>query len=112
MRNRQRALVAVSAAFALSVVGSTGGAFAQDTTLRMAMGSPGEAAIRVFDSVAAQFEELHPGVKVEMNYQDDDLYETIGLPNLLARAATRLTSTSSGPAPAWPSGMPMATRPT
>ncbi len=84
MRNRQRALVAVSAAFALSVVGSTGGAFAQDTILRMAMGSPGEAAIRVFDSVAAQFEELHPGVKVEMNYQDDDLYETIGLPNLLA----------------------------
>ena len=84
MRKGQRALVAISAAAMLSVVGIAGTATAQDTTLRVAMGSPGEAGIRVFDSVAAQFEESHPGVTVEMNYQDDDLYETIGLPNLLA----------------------------
>lgn len=50
--------------------------------LRVAMGSPGEAQIRVWDAAAAEFEEA-TGVKVEMNYQDDDLYETIGLPNLL-----------------------------
>jgi raffinose/stachyose/melibiose transport system substrate-binding protein len=38
----------------------------------------------VWDDIAAQFEASHPGVDVEMNYQDDDLYQTIGLPNLLA----------------------------
>jgi raffinose/stachyose/melibiose transport system substrate-binding protein len=84
MRKGQRTLVAVSAALALGVVGSASGALAQDTTLRVAMGSPGDAGIRVWDDIAAQFEASHPGVEVEMNYQDDDLYQTIGLPNLLA----------------------------
>jgi len=84
MKKGQRTLVAVSTALALGVVGTASGAVAQDTTLRVAMGSPGEAGIRVWDSIAAQFEETHPGVEVEMNYQDDDLYQTIGLPNLLA----------------------------
>ena len=77
------ALAAVAATL-LGVVGVAGGALAQDTTLRIAMGSPGEAGIRVWDDIAAQFEAAHPGVDVEMNYQDDDLYQTIGLPNLLA----------------------------
>jgi raffinose/stachyose/melibiose transport system substrate-binding protein len=53
-------------------------------TLRVAMGSPGEAQIAVWDQVAAQFESENPGIKVEMNYVDDDLYQTIGLPNLLS----------------------------
>ena len=84
-RHRRRSIVAgISAAAVLAVAGTTGGALAQDQTLRVAMGSPGEAGIRVWDSVAAQFEAAHPGVKVEMNYMDDDLYETIGLQNLLA----------------------------
>lgn len=82
--NQTRVAVAVTAALALGVVGSTGAALAQDTTLRVAMGSPGDAGIRVWDDVAAQFEAANPGVDVEMNYQDDDLYQTIGLPNLLA----------------------------
>jgi len=83
--HRRRSIVAgISAAAVLAVAGTTGGALAQDQTLRVAMGSPGEAGIRVWDSVAAQFEAAHPGVKVEMNYMDDDLYETIGLQNLLA----------------------------
>jgi raffinose/stachyose/melibiose transport system substrate-binding protein len=55
-----------------------------ERVLRFAVSSPGEALIRVFDDVAAQFEAAHPGVDVEMNYQEDDLYSTIGLPNLLA----------------------------
>jgi len=84
MRRGHRTFVAVSAALVLGMVGSASGALAQDTTLRVAMGSPGEAGIRVWDGVAAQFEEAHPGVEVEMNYQDDDLYQTIGLPNLLS----------------------------
>jgi ABC-type glycerol-3-phosphate transport system substrate-binding protein len=48
------------------------------------MGSPGEAQIRVWDDVAKQYMAAHSETKVEMNYQQDDLYETIGLQNLLA----------------------------
>ena len=66
-------------------IGSIGGtAVAQDQTLRVAMGSPGEEAIAVWDAIAAQYEAAHPGWKVEMNYPNDDLYEPIGLQNLLA----------------------------
>lgn len=56
----------------------------EEATLRVAMGSPGEAQIAVWDEVAAQFEAANPGVTVEMNYVDDDLYQTVGLPNLLS----------------------------
>lgn len=55
-----------------------------EATLRVAMGSPGEAQIAVWDEVAAQFEAENPGITVEMNYVDDDLYQTVGLPNLLS----------------------------
>jgi raffinose/stachyose/melibiose transport system substrate-binding protein len=54
-----------------------------DHVLRIAMGSPGEAQIRVWDDVGKQFEAADPATKVELNYVDDDLYETIGLQNLL-----------------------------
>jgi raffinose/stachyose/melibiose transport system substrate-binding protein len=84
MRRGQRTLIAVSAALALGVVSSASGVLAQDTTLRVAMGSPGAAAIAVWDDIAAQFEAANPGVDVEMNYQGDDLYQTIGLPSLLS----------------------------
>jgi raffinose/stachyose/melibiose transport system substrate-binding protein len=85
MRRGQRTAVAVSAALALGMVGGASGALAQDdATIRVAMGSPGAAAIAVWDDIAAQFEAANPGVDVEMNYQDDDLYQTIGLPNLLS----------------------------
>jgi raffinose/stachyose/melibiose transport system substrate-binding protein len=57
---------------------------AADNVLRVALSSPGEAQIRVWDDVAAQFEAANPGVDVELNYQEDDLYSTIGLPNLLS----------------------------
>jgi raffinose/stachyose/melibiose transport system substrate-binding protein len=53
-------------------------------TLRVAMGSPGEAQIAVWEAAGAAFEEAHPGITVEFNFQDDDLYQTIGLPNLLS----------------------------
>ncbi len=79
-----KAVAAVAAgAVALALAGCTPGGGADDNTLRIAMGSPGEAQIRVWDSVAEQFMKDHPDMKVEMNYQDDDLYQTIGLPNLL-----------------------------
>jgi len=64
--------------------GATASPAAQERVLRVAMSSPGEAGIRVWDDVAAQFEAANAGVDVEMNYQEDDLYSTIGLPNLLS----------------------------
>lgn len=57
---------------------------AEGASLRVAMGSPGEAQIAVWDEVAAEFEAANPGITVEMNYVDDDLYQTVGLPNLLS----------------------------
>ena len=80
--SRKAIALALGAALAVGAC-TTGTPAAGDNTLRIAMGSPGEAQIRVWDDVAAQFEKSRPGTQVEMNYQDDDLYQTIGLPNLL-----------------------------
>lgn len=52
-------------------------------TLRIAMGSPGEAQIEVWESVGEAYTEANPDVTVEFNFQEDDLYTGIGLPNLL-----------------------------
>jgi raffinose/stachyose/melibiose transport system substrate-binding protein len=81
---RRTVAAAVAAATLLGVVGVAGSALAQDTTLRVAMGSPGEAGIRVWQDIEAQFEAAHPGVDVEIEYQGDDIYQTIGLPTLLS----------------------------
>jgi raffinose/stachyose/melibiose transport system substrate-binding protein len=48
------------------------------------MGSPGDAQIKVWKDVAAQYEALHPGWTVDLNFMNDDQYETVGLPNLLS----------------------------
>jgi raffinose/stachyose/melibiose transport system substrate-binding protein len=78
-----RALTATALA-ALGVAGLAGGALAQDSTLRITMGSPGDAGIAVWEAIGDQFEAEHPGVIVEFDFQDDDLYQTIGLPQALA----------------------------
>ena len=85
MTSRAHRMAALTAGTMLVLAGcQTGGTAENDHILRVAMGSPGEAQIRVWDDVAAQYEAAHPETTVEMNYQDDDLYETIGLQNLLA----------------------------
>ncbi|GGD86366.1 ABC transporter substrate-binding protein [Paenibacillus nasutitermitis] len=56
----------------------------KSVTLRIAMGSPGEGLIKVWEDIGKQFESQHGNVKVEFNFQDDDTYQTIGLPNLLS----------------------------
>ena len=78
----RRVALAAGALLLLSGCGGSSGP-SNDHVLRIAMGSPGEAQIRVWDSVAKQFEAAHPETKVELNYLNDDLYETIGLQNLL-----------------------------
>jgi len=85
--NRKTSKLALVGASAAMLFAACGGGAAQaenDHVLRIAMGSPGEAQIRVWDDVAAQYMAAHPETKVEMNYQQDDLYETIGLQTLLA----------------------------
>ncbi|MFD0716361.1 ABC transporter substrate-binding protein [Paenibacillus sp. GCM10027626] len=56
----------------------------QAVTLRIAMGSPGEGLIKVWEDIGKQFESQHENVKVEFTYQDDDTYKFIGLTNLLS----------------------------
>lgn len=75
------ALVVLSAA----VAGCSGGGSKDGSgTLRIAMPSPGEALIKVWEDIGKQFESEHKNVKVEFNFQDDDTYQTVGLPNLLS----------------------------
>jgi raffinose/stachyose/melibiose transport system substrate-binding protein len=89
--NRRRVLsglVALGAASALALAGcSSAGSDAGNggkVTLRIAMGSPGEEQIKVWEEAKKQFEAAHANVTVEYNFQEDDLYQTVGLPNLLA----------------------------
>ncbi|MEK4296184.1 ABC transporter substrate-binding protein [Paenibacillus sp. FSL R5-0914] len=63
---------------------NTGTTEGKTQTLRIAMGSPGEGLIKVWEDIGKEFESQHAGIKVEFNYQDDDTYQTIGLPNLLS----------------------------
>jgi raffinose/stachyose/melibiose transport system substrate-binding protein len=85
---RRRAAVLLAPILAATAVagaaGGRAGAGSEEFTLRVAMGSPGEAQIAVWEAAGAAFEEANPGVTVEFNFQDDDLYQTIGLPNLLS----------------------------
>ncbi|WP_372630476.1 ABC transporter substrate-binding protein [Cohnella sp.] len=57
-----------------------------DITLRIAMVSPGEGVIKVWEQIRDKYEDAHPGIKVELNYQEDAIYQSVGLPNLLSGA--------------------------
>lgn len=84
MTRHPRGLIALATVAVLAIAGCSGSSTpSNDHVLRVAMGSPGDAQIRVWDDVAKQFEAAHPGTKTEMNYMDDDLYQTIGLQQLL-----------------------------
>lgn len=78
------ALTGCSSAASNDSSANTGSSGAKQETLRIAMGSPGEGLIKVWETIGKEFEAQHPGMKVEFNYQDDDTYQTIGLPNLLS----------------------------
>lgn len=78
------ALTGCSSAASNDSSANSGGSGAKPETLRIAMGSPGEGLIKVWETIGKEFEAQHQGIKVEFNYQDDDTYQTIGLPNLLS----------------------------
>ena len=52
-------------------------------TIRVTMGSTGEAVDGIFTELKAAYEAKYPGRTVEIIIQEDDVYETIGLNNLL-----------------------------
>jgi len=83
--------IAAAVAAATALAGGAAAASTPDApveegeyTLRVAMGSPGEAQIAVWEAAGEAFEAANPGASVEFDFQDDDLYQTIGLPNLLS----------------------------
>ncbi|WP_339312404.1 extracellular solute-binding protein [Paenibacillus sp. FSL M7-0896] len=78
------ALTGCSSAASNNSPANNGGSGAKPEILRIAMGSPGEGLIKVWETIGKEFEAQHQGIKVEFSYQDDDTYQTIGLPNLLS----------------------------
>jgi raffinose/stachyose/melibiose transport system substrate-binding protein len=90
MRKQRRRTAGVGVAAHAEAPLATGaggsGVLAQDTVLRVSMGSPGEAGIRVWEAIGADFAAAHPGVSVAFDFQNDDLYQTIGLQNALNSA--------------------------
>jgi raffinose/stachyose/melibiose transport system substrate-binding protein len=58
-------------------------AAAEPFTIRVAFGSTGEAVDGIFTELKAAYEAKYPGRTVEIVVQEDDVYETIGLNNLL-----------------------------
>lgn len=84
---KRASLLFVAAALLLMMVASAcskGGSGKGDSfTLRVAMGSPGEGPIKAWEQLGEMFEKENPHIKVEYIFQSDDIYETIGLVNLL-----------------------------
>lgn len=77
------AAVAIGAAALLATTGCTTTA-AEEIEIRIAMGSSGEAVDSTFDTLKATYEEMYPDRKVEIIVQEDDVYQTTGLPTLLS----------------------------
>ncbi len=90
MRNvaHVRPLLASALAFAV-VVGlaacspGSGNDGDESVTIRVAMGSSGDAVDNNFDVLKEQYEEMYEGRTVELVIQEDDVYQTTGLPTLL-----------------------------
>ena len=55
-----------------------------DKVIRIASGNLGENAQKVWDAAIKKFTADNPGWSVQLNTQDDDIYETVGLNNLLS----------------------------
>jgi raffinose/stachyose/melibiose transport system substrate-binding protein len=82
---RAATLAAVTVASALVLTGCSAdnGSGGDDITIRIAMGSSGDAVDANFDVLKEQYEEKYPGRTVEIIIQEDDVYQTTGLSTLL-----------------------------
>jgi len=64
--------------------GGTTSASPSDQVLRIAMTEPGTDVVKVWQQVKTEYEAAHPGWTVQYNFQNDDIYSTVGLPSLLS----------------------------
>ena len=81
----RRLLVSVFLTMSVALTSACGSSSTDttDKTLRIAFGSNGSDGQKVWDQAAKKFEADNPGWKVEFQVQNDDLYQTVGLQNLL-----------------------------
>ena len=80
-RGAMLTVVAIAAATTLAGCASGGGS--DEIVIRVAMGSSGDAVDKGFDVLKEEYEAKYPGRKVEIIIQEDDVYQTTGLPTLL-----------------------------
>jgi len=89
MRNVAHVRPILASATALVVVAglaacAPGGADPDAVTIRIAMGSSGDAVDNNFEVLKEQYEDTYPGRTVELIIQEDDVYQTTGLATLLS----------------------------
>ena len=69
----------------LALAGCSGGGDDPNAiTIRIALGSSGDAVDSNFEDIAEEYEAKYPGRTVEVIVQEDDVYQTTGLPTLLS----------------------------
>lgn len=87
MRSKYLKKIAILAALflgATTLAACSGSSDEADKVIRIASGNVGEGAQKVWDAAIAKFSADNPGWTVEFNTQDDDIYQTVGLQNLLS----------------------------
>ena len=72
-------LVAVAIAGATTLAGCSAGSDPDAVTIRVAMGSSGDAVDQGFEVLKERYEDKYPGRNVEIIIQEDDVYQTTGL---------------------------------
>ena len=77
-------LVAVAIAGATTLAGCSAGSDPDAVTIRVAMGSSGDAVDQGFEVLKERYEDKYPGRNVEIIIQEDDVYQTTGLSTLLS----------------------------
>src|SRR5690606_14141904 len=89
MRNVAHVRPVLASATALLVVAglvacAPGGDDPDAVTIRIAMGSSGDAVDDHFETLKERYEDEYPGRTVEIIIQEDDVYQTTGLATLLS----------------------------
>ena len=79
----------------------------ENIVIRIAMGSSGDAVDSQWDVLADRYHEKYPNRTVEPVIQEDDIYQTTGLPTLLS-SRERPTPTLNGRARACAATSPTA----
>ena len=84
IRGHTAALAALSISALVLTGCSAGGGGGDDITIRVAMGSSGDAVDSQFEVLKDEYEAKYQGRSVELIIQEDDVYQTTGLSTLLS----------------------------